>query len=76
MTDPGRAERWRVRHHKDRLVRARKDRRCTGFGCTNVVLAGEQYLDHDPPERMNGYFALCLSCAERHRYIEQVTTDA
>lgn len=63
-------EQWHAKHHKDRLVRARKARPCTAWRCTNIVEAGEQYLDHDPPERQNGYFALCLPCAERLGYIE------
>lgn len=75
MSENAASPTWRVTHYKDRLVRARKVRACTVLGCSNVIQPGEWYVDVDPPERMGGYFAQCIQCAERRGRIEHATPD-
>lgn len=59
---------------KDRLVRARRARRCTLMGCGVVVQPGEYYLDVAPPEREPGYFAQCLPCAVSNGLLLEAAT--
>lgn len=64
---------YEVPHSKDRLVRARKPRDCTVLRCQNVIQPGEFYVDVDPPERQNGYFAQCVPCGLSNGLIVETT---